>query len=132
MKLSAFDEVDQFFLFFASILDGSSSRIGNVKVFEDRKCSRLSGFSGDSSLVQARVETIGRVRGRSFDIGPAGLHELVEGLAPGDFMRGIHEHAIDVENHGGIRHPAHVKPGLGLASCAVVTFSSLRWSAPSP
>lgn len=126
VKLSALDEVDQFFLFFASVLDGPSSRIGNVEVFEDGECSRLSGFSGDLGLVQARVETIGRVGGRWLDIGPPRLHELVQGLAPGDFMRGIDENAIDIENHGGIRHVAHVKPGLRLASCAVVTFSSFE------
>ena len=49
--------------------------------------------------VHGRGELLRRPPGADLDVAPLTLHELLEGLAPGQLVRGVDKHAVDVNDH---------------------------------
>ena len=87
-------------------------------------------------LVHRRGEPLRRPRGAVTDVAPLALHQLLQGLAPGQLVRGVDQNPVHVEDRtlegrAMLRHVPH--RSLGLASSAVsADASTLRSAAEHP
>jgi hypothetical protein len=98
------DERDDMLLLGRRVLLDPALLVGHPEVAESRPGPGHPRLARHDLLVYRRGEPLGGPAGTVLDVTPFALHQILEGLAPGQFVRRVDQHPVHVEDRASVCH----------------------------
>jgi hypothetical protein len=102
--------------------------VGHPEVPESRPGTGHPRLARHDLLVHRRGEPLGGPGGAVPDVTPFALHQVLEGLAPGQFVGRVDQHPVHVEDRASVRHEPLLL--LEILICGVILRPARRAGRP--